>query len=209
MSWWYALTLDLQVFYALGVLATGLLIIQLIMTILGAGHESLDGAPGLPADGLTAADGVGLDHALTGAGPDLEHGSGLGLVSTRSVIAFVAGFGWTGAMARHSGWSMVPTVAVALVVGFALMFMVYWLMRWLYSLRGSGSLDYRNAIGATGTVYVTVPAAGHGSGQIQILVQGRLATVAAANAGPQPIASGRTVKVIQLLTGNTLLVEAL
>ena len=40
-------------------------------------------------------------------------------------------------------------------------------------------------------------------------VQGRLATVAAANAGPQPIASGRTVKVIQLLTGNTLLVEAL
>jgi hypothetical protein len=216
MSWWYALTLDLQVFYALGILATGLLVIQLIMTILGAGHEGVDGAVGMQAgdglagvDGLAGADGMGLGHALPGAGPDLEHASGLGLVSTRSVIAFVAGFGWTGAMARHAGWAMVPSVAAALVVGFALMFMVYWLMRWLYSLRESGSLDYRNAIGATGTVYVTIPAAGLGSGQIQVLVQSRLATVAAANAGPQPIASGRPVKVIRLLAGNTLLVEAL
>jgi hypothetical protein len=198
MSWWNALTIDLQVFYALGALGTGLLIIQLIMTVLGAGH-----------DGLAGADGIAVDHALPDAGAGLEHGSGLGLVSTRSVIAFVAGFGWTGAMARQSGWAMPTSVAAALAVGFGLMFMVFWLMRWLYSLRQSGSLDYRNAIGATGTVYVTIPAAGHGSGQIQVLVQGRLATVAAAGSGPQPIAAGRAVKVVQLLTGNTLLVEAL
>ena len=204
MSWWNALTIDLQAFYALGALGTGLLIIQLIMTVLGAGHDGMGGT-----DGLTGTDGLAMDHVMPDAGANLEHGSGLGLVSTRSVIAFVAGFGWTGAMARHSGWSMLLSVATALVVGFSLMFLVFWLMRWLYSLRGSGSLDYRNAIGATGTVYVTIPAAGQGSGQIQVLVQGRLATVAAASAGPQAIASGRTVKVIQLLTGNTLLVEAL
>lgn len=204
MSWWNALTIDLQVFYALGALGTGLLIIQLIMTVLGAGHDGTAGT-----DGLAGADALTVGHALPDAGANLEHGSGLGLVSTRSVIAFVAGFGWTGAMARHGGWSMLPSVAAALVVGFALMFLVFWLMRWLYSLRESGSLDYRNAVGATGTVYVTVPAAGQGSGQIQVLVQGRLATVAAAGSGPQAIAAGRTVRVVRLLTGNTLLVEAL
>ncbi|HOX25467.1 MAG TPA: hypothetical protein PLL30_12150 [Candidatus Krumholzibacteria bacterium] len=197
MEWWGALTLELQIFYGVGILATVLLVIQLIMNMVGAGDDG---------GGLDLGGG---DHAILDGAPDLEHGSGLGLVSARTVIAFLAGFGWTGALARTGGLGLLPSVLAALVVGFGLMLLIFWLMRGLYSLRQSGTLDYRNAVGAVGTVYVKVPAAGEGTGQIQVVVQGRLATVAAATEGAAAIASGRQVKVVKLLAGNTVLVEAI
>ncbi|MGD9547241.1 MAG: hypothetical protein AB7V45_06760 [Candidatus Krumholzibacteriia bacterium] len=191
LEWYQQLALDLQIFYAFGILATLLLVIQLVMTVFGAGDDAALG------------DFDGLD------GGDPGHGSGLGLLSTRTIVAFLAGFGWTGAMARGGGMALVPSVLVALAVGFVLMLLVFWLMRWLFSLRESGSLDYRNAVGATGKVYVTIPAAGGGTGQIQLVVQGRLATVAASTLRNESIPSGRPVKVTALLGGNILQVETI
>jgi membrane protein implicated in regulation of membrane protease activity len=195
-EWFNALTLDLQIFYGLGCLATLLLVIQLIMTVLGLGED-------VPGDAATVDDGL-LD-----AGGDMEHGDGLSLVSTRTIVAFLAGFGWTGAIALNSGLGLPAAVVVALVVGFVLMLMVFWLMRGLYSLRQSGSLDYHNAVGQSGTVYIKIPAAGSGSGQIQVVVQGRLATVAAQTAAPEEIPSGQQVKVTKVLASNTLQVETI
>ncbi|MBU2501876.1 hypothetical protein KJ682_11165 [bacterium] len=191
LEWYQELALDLQIFYAFGILATLLLVIQLVMTVFGAGEDVA----------------MGDFDALDGA--DAGHGSGLGLLSTRTIVAFLAGFGWTGAMARGGGMALVPSVLVALAVGFVLMLLVFWLMRWLFSLRGSGSLDYRNAVGGNGTVYVTIPAAGGGTGQIQLVVQGRLATVAASTLQTESIPSGRSVKVTALLGGNILQVETI
>ena len=47
MDWWNALALDLQIFYGIGILSTLLLVIQLVMTMMGAdGDAPLDGADG-------------------------------------------------------------------------------------------------------------------------------------------------------------------
>jgi len=194
MEWWNALAGDLQVFYGIGLLASLLLIIQLIMTVLGAdGGADFDAA-----DGVDSFDGV-----------DGDHGDGLGLISTRTIVAFLTGFGWTGAIARGLELNLMVSVLIALVVGFILMLLVFWLMKGLYSLRQSGSLDYHNAIGEVGTVYVGIPPKGEGSGQIQVTVQGRLATVAALSEAPEKIPSGSQVKVVKLLAGNMLQVETL
>lgn len=198
-AWYQELAMDLQIFYAFGILATLLLVIQLIMTVLGAGDDPV----------LAGMDAAGVGHGLLDGSGDMGHGSGLGLLSTRTIVAFLAGFGWTGAMARGGGMALVPSVLVALAVGFVLMLLVFWLMRWLFSLRGSGSLDYRNAVGGSGTVYVTIPAAGGGTGQIQLVVQGRLATVGASTQESESIPSGRPVKVTALLGGNILQVESI
>jgi membrane protein implicated in regulation of membrane protease activity len=207
MDWWNTLAMDLQIFYGVGILATLLLVIQLIMTMLGLGD---DGA----ADGMDAGFGDGADGIMDGGGEamdggDSEHGDGLSLISTRTIVAFLAGFGWTGAMARGGDLGLPLAVVAAVAVGFVLMLMVFWLMRALYSLRQSGSLDYHNAIGEMGTVYVKIPPRGEGSGQIQIVVQGRLATVAAITDSVEPILSGKQVKVIKLQAGNTLQVETI
>jgi NhaP-type Na+/H+ or K+/H+ antiporter len=170
------------------------------MTMMGVdGDAPLDGM-----DGVGVADGLDLS-----GGGDVQHADGLGLVSTRTVVAFLVGFGWTGAIARGGGLSLPVSVLVGLVVGFVLMLVVFWLMRGLYSLRQSGSLDYANAVGEMGTVYVAIPPSGTGTGQIQLVVQGRLATVAATTAAPEKIPSGMQVKVVKLLAGNTLQVETI
>ncbi len=193
MEWWTSLAVDLQIFYGVGILASVLLVVQLIMTLLGLGDEgALDGMDG---DSFDGADG--------------DHGDGLGLISFRTVVAFLTGFGWTGAIARNGDLSRPVAVLAATVVGFMLMLLVFWLMRGLYSLRQSGSLDYRNAVGELGTVYVAIPAGGAGSGQIQIVVQGRLATVAATTEASEKIPSGAQVKVVKMMAGNTLQVETI
>jgi len=200
MEWWNTLALDLQVFYGIGILATLLLVIQLIMTMLGLGDDGV-------AEGMDAGIGDGADGIMDGG--DSEHGDGLSLISTRTIVAFLAGFGWTGAMARGGDLGLPLAVIAAVAVGFVLMLMVFWLMRALYSLRQSGSLDYHNAIGEMGTVYVKIPPRGEGSGQIQLVVQGRLATVAATTESTEPILSGIQVKVVKLQAGNTLQVETI
>jgi NADH:ubiquinone oxidoreductase subunit D len=50
-------------------------------------------------------------------------------------------------------------------------------MRALFSLRSSGTLDYKNAVGKIATVYVTVPPNHNGGGQVEVLIQVRLQTI--------------------------------
>jgi len=199
-QWWEALTLDLHIFYAIGIVSTVVLLIQLLMTVIGVDHDTA-------LEGGGDIDGIDLQAGDVG-GP-VEHASGLHVVSTRTIVAFLAGFGWTGAIARTGGLSIPVAVLVALAVGVMLMLLVYWLMRALYSLRQSGNLDFGNAIGEVGTVYVRVPAAGKGAGQVQVVVQGRLVTAAAVTEDHEPITSGRRIKVTGLLGGNLLKVEAI
>ncbi|MFO7610271.1 MAG: hypothetical protein R6X35_13980 [Candidatus Krumholzibacteriia bacterium] len=196
-EWWGGLDFGLQVFYGIGILASIVLVIQLVLTLFGADG----GDPGFDADLDLGGDG--------GLGDVADHGSGLHILSTRTVIAFLAGFGWTGVIVLQAGKGMASAVLIAVGVGIILMLSVFWLMQGLYSLRQSGSLDYRNAVGQVGTVYVRVPPAGQGTGQIQVLVQGRLATVAAAGRGAEAIAGGEKVRVTGLAGANTLEVEGL
>ncbi len=195
-EWWNGLSFSLQVFHGIGILASVILVIQLILTLVGG-----DGDAGGDFDGdLDTGAADGLDG--------IEHPSGLDILSTRTVIAFLAGFGWTGVVVLQAGRSMTSAVLIAVGVGMLLMISVFWMMRWLFSLRESGTLDYRNAVGQVGTVYVRIPPAGEGTGQVQVLVQGRLATVAAAGRGAEAVASGNKVKVTGLAGSNILEVES-
>ena len=109
---------------------------------------------------------------------------------------------------RDAGGPLPLAIFAGLAVGFALMFSVIYLMRSLTSLGSSGSLDYKNAIGQIGSVYIPIPAKLAGNGQIEVMVQGRLMVVHACTRGEQAFASQAKVKVVDLLDQTTLLVEA-
>jgi len=212
-EWWSQLTLELQIFYGIGISATAILLIQLVLSLFGFGDHG-DAADGVDGGGLDFdhGDDVGMDadigiDADIHDGSDLAHASGLQVLSTRTVIAFMAGFGWTGVVAQKGGLNISFSLLLALVVGLILMWLVFSLMKMLYSMRQSGSLDYRNAIGQIGKVYIGIPAAGEGTGQVEVLVQGRLAVVEARCESSEKIPSGRQVRVKKLLSARTLLVE--
>jgi hypothetical protein len=79
----------------------------------------------------------------------------------------------------------------------------------LYRMQDQGNLNYKNAIGEVGTVYVTIPAAEGGAGQVEVMFQSRVKTVSAYTKAASALSPGKKVKVIDLIGQSTLLVEPL
>jgi hypothetical protein len=82
-------------------------------------------------------------------------------------------------------------------------------MKFLYAFGESGTLDFRNAVGQVGTVYLTVPARRGGPGQVRVIVQGRLKVVQAFTESPTPLPAQSKIKVSGLIDSRTLLVDPL
>ena len=186
-EWWAGLSVEQQVYAAIACIATVLVVVQTLLLFVGD----------LAAAGDADFDGPG------------DHPSGIGLVSTRTVVGFLAGLGWAGVVAAGEGGSPMGTAVVAIVVGLLFAAAIFYLMRFLYDLRHSGTLDYANALGEIGTVYLPIPAAMQGTGRIQVMVQGRLKEIQAQTRDPDRIENRTRVRVVELLDENTLVVEAL
>lgn len=182
--WWHNLILPLQIFYATGILAGIALVLEGLLTLFGFSHSDVADA------GLGQPDQIGV-------------------LSTRTITAFFFGFGWAGVISIEAGFSYLAAIFIASAVGLALLFAIYLLMRALYSLSDQGNLDYKNAIGQVGTVYVTVPPARAGGGQVEILIQGRLHTISCLTAHPTLLSPGSKIKVTGLIDQGTLEVEPL
>jgi hypothetical protein len=82
-------------------------------------------------------------------------------------------------------------------------------MRYMFSLREEGTLDYSNAIGEVGNVYLPIPPKRKGMGQVEVLVQGRMRTVRALTDHDKKLGNRTAVRVKALIDQQTLLVESL
>jgi hypothetical protein len=148
---------------------------------------------GIDADDFDDATGAGEVHVL----------------SVRTVTAFFAGFGWAGVAALQSGASLLRALVVATGVGAVFMGGVLLLMKGLYGMRHSGTIDYANAIGEIGSVYLRIPPAMSSPGQIEVTVQGRLRVVEAFTESETEIPNRARVRVTGLIDRTTLIVEPL
>ena len=181
-AWWATLNEPLRWFYAIAISTSVLLILQLILMMFGIDADDFDDVSG--------------------------HGD-LHILSVRTVTAFFAGFGWAGVAALHAGTSLLKALAIATGVGVAFMGGVLLLMRGLSSMRHSGTLDYSNAIGEIGSVYLRIPPKMSNPGQIEVTVQGRLCVVQAFTHAETEIPNRTRVRVTALMDRNTLIVEPL
>ena len=179
-AWWGSLETSLRIFYAVGIGSAAVLAIQAVMMLFG-----LDG------------DGGDLDSEVGDAS----------ILSVRTVTAFLVGFGWTGVAAIQAGLSVALASIAGLLVGSVFMAAVLFMMRLLYSMGSEGTLDYHNAIGVLGKVYLPIPADMERPGQIEILVQGRLRVVEAMTKEGESIPRHAQVRVLELVDPTTLLVE--
>lgn len=195
--WWSSLSGPLQVFWSIALATSVLLALQLLLMLFGIGDGDGD------VDGDLGGDAADVDGHLDADG----HGdAGLHVVSMRTIVAFFTGFGWGGVAALESGLGVLVATLCALAAGSAFMLGVFGLMRALYSMRASGTVDYRNAIGAIGTVYLPIPAAMAGPGRVEILVQGRLRVVEAFTRTDRVLPNRSRVRVVDLADANTLIV---
>ena len=98
---------------------------------------------------------------------------------------------------------MVTATVAAVLSGIVFMGLVYAAMRLLFSMRDDGTLDYRNAVGVVGRVYVTVPRDRTSSGQVELMLQGRLITATAVTDAPEPLPPDTPVKFLMLKEYHT------
>ena len=202
-EWWEALSLTTQVFYCIATPATLVLLVQTVLLFLGVG-EHADGDMDFSAgvDGDADTDGIFGDGVV-----EIDDGGFdfLSLFTLRGIIAFLVVFGWVGAAMSSAEAPLYLTIPVAFVSGFAMMMVIALLLRAVMRLRSDGILDNRNALGASGRVYLTIPAARTGEGKIQLLLQGVLAEREAVTDEAEPIPTGTEV-VVTSLSGQTVLV---
>ena len=184
IDWWINLEpKGMQTFVTIGLASSTILFIQMIAILVG-------GAFDVP------------DFDL-----DVGEGGATGMFSVRGIGAFFTGFGWTGAAVLAGGHSLTLAIISATVVGVGVLFGFVGMMRWLHSLRSEGTVDYKNAIGQVGSVYVPIPPKRQGIGQIEVLVQGRMAIVRALSDDEEKIGNRAAVQVTGLVDERTLLVE--
>ena len=185
LEWFATLGLPLFIFYGIAIVASLILIVQVGLMIFGLGDD-------LDAD---------MD--------DVGDPGGLHILSLRSLTGFFGGFGWTGAILLGKGSSLVIAIVAGAGVGGVLMLSVAYLMSLLYSLRESGNIDYKDAIGQIGTVYLTIPPDQSGPGKIRVMIDGRLKVVLAYTKSNEQMSGERKVRVVAQLDARTLMVEPL
>jgi len=200
-EWWSSLSSAEQVFYLIAIVATAILVIQLILNLVGlAGHEMDIDTTGV-ADADIPSD-FAVDH------PELvAHPSGLGLISIRTVLAFFVGFGWAGVVMLRTQQSFAVVLLVAAGVGVVFLLVVFYLMAAIFKLSEAGNVDFALAVGQSGTVYIPIPPKGEGVGQIQVVVQGRLREIPAVTDEEAKLSTGTPISVVKLVAGGTMLVR--
>lgn len=224
-DWWNSMDLFEQIMYCVAAPATLILLIQTIMIILGFGH---DGAGVNPSD-TSGIDGFDTDVSIDtdvstdfadGGDPsdintdiDYSDGSSPGDVGTmnfftvQGIITFLCVFGWVGiATYTMSGMAWLAVI-LGLVLGLAAMYGVAKLLWVSKKLAQNGTLNVKNLLGASGTVYLVIPGDGTSRGKVNVSSGERLVEYDAITDGGEALPDGTPVRVIDIRSGNVLVVE--
>ena len=185
-QWWDELNLARQVFYGIGMIAGIMAVILAILAMIGMEHHD-------------AVDAIGSADA----------GDGGGIFSIKPLTGFFLGFGWGGGLALDGGLGMIAAISVAVLSGGVLMAIIVVMFRAIYGMRSDGTMRIEDALHATGTVYITLPASKASGGQVVVSFRGRQETFSALNTSDRAIPSGERVKVVQIIDSRTVLVEPL
>ena len=186
IDYWLNLDPAERTFTGIGIFSSLILSIQMGMVMLG-------GATDMPEAEIA----------------DTGEGGASGIFSIRTIGAFFAGFGWAGAAMLQAGYSTGAATFVATITGSVFLGIVIYLMSYLHSLRQEGTLDYKNAIGNVGNVYLPIPPKRKGMGQVEVMVQGRLRIVQALSDNDKKIGNRVAVRVTETIDEQTILVKPL
>ena len=209
IEWWNSLSIISQVFYCIAIPSTLVLLIQTILLFLGLDDDGADDLSGggdievsadVYGDGIFDADGAEVPEDISGLA-DLK------IFTLRGIIAFFVVFGWVGVSMDSMNISYYVTIPVSVACGVLMMVAIAFLMRAVMRLRNDGNIENRNAVGKSGTVYLTIPASRGGEGKVQVMIQGSYVERNAVTDEAEPIPTGSEIVVIGVSGNSNLVVK--
>jgi len=195
-TWWASLSIAMKILWGVTLTASLIFVIQSILTFIGA--DSGDG--GIDADVDSGFDTEVADATVEG---------GTNLYTFRNFVNFVLGFGWSAILLQDKIHSIPLLLVVSVVIGVGLVTAVMYLFKWLSSMQQSGNINlYKAAVGCTGSVYIPIPGERGGEGKVQISINQSVREYNALTDGT-PLKTGTQVRVVEVLSPETVLVEPL
>ena len=229
-EWWDGLSTVLKVLYCIALPSTLILLIQTLLSLFGmhdggAGFDVSD-TSGIDFDGGGMHGGfdvpadmssVDLSHDLTlghdaSGGHSVDGGnpgdfSSMRMFTLQTIVAFLTVFSWTTIVAMHGGLPAGLAFGIGFALGLIVMFTVAKIVQLSSKLAENGTLDVRNCLGLTGTVYIPIPPKGQGEGKVNVTVQGQLRELSAVTTESDMLKTGTVVRITDL-RGDTVVVEA-
>ena len=209
IAWFESLTAIERFFAYVAIPSTLVLAIQTILLIFGLAGGGGDGADeGFDFDSDGEADfELDLD-------PDIPHGDnvaeaadgGLRLFTVRGFIAFFTVFGWGGLALLRANVPVLPSVLIAAVLGMGSMLVMAVIFKLCMRLQSDGTMRLENAIGQSGSVYLTIPPARQGRGKVEVMVQEQMRELEAVTDDKDPLPTGCEVVVTAISGRSTLVV---
>ena len=176
--------------------------IAIFSTVIFAGLMIMAFAGGSDSHDFDADTGNGDFGTDTGHG-----GHDFQVFSFRNLINFMLGFSWGGIGLYHLIPSKPILIIAALSVGAAMVYIFFQLMRAVVGLGRDQTVLPTEAVGQTGTVYLTIPAKRSGKGKILVSLGGSTREFDAVTDG-ESLANGQTITVTEILEETLMLVEA-
>jgi len=212
-----------RIFAYAAIPSTVLLLVQTILLMTGiAGQQDSGAEMGSDVSGLGSSgggDGADLDYdgaadmpadAAGGeqsgtAGQD-GYDPGLRIFTLRGLIAFFSIGGWTGLVLLRGQANTLVSSLIAVLAGLLAMVILAVLLKLALKLQSDGSMDPRNALGAIGTVYLTVPADRSAKGKVTLLLQEQLRELDAVTDSGTALKTGEMIRVVDVINNDTLVV---
>jgi membrane protein implicated in regulation of membrane protease activity len=177
-----------------------LFILRTIMMLVGGGIDlgDADIDADIDIDGDIHVDG---DHLDTDPDSDFS----FKLLSMQGLTAFFMMFGLVGLTLLKANLPVLLTILGGGIAGSLAVWVISLLFSQMKRLQSDGTLQIENALGKSGSVYLTIPA--KRTGQVQVTVQGALKIFDAASKDGKKIATGEKINVTGTVDNNTLIVE--
>ena len=214
IEWFESLTAFQRFFAYIAIPSTLILAIQTILLVFGLAGGGGEADGDAPDTGF----GDGPDGDLDGDFGDFDgdvdagHGvhdipdAGLRLFTVRGFIAFFTVFGWGGLALLRSGVSAGLSAILAGVMGFCSMLAMAVIFKLCMRLQSDGTMRLPNAIGQSGSVYLTIPPRREGRGKVEVLVQDQMRELDAVTDEGEALPTGCEVVVVAVSGKSTLVV---
>lgn len=185
MEWFSNLELFPKIYWSIALLGSFIFMIIMIITFIGGDTNELD-----------------TDTEIEG-----DTGIGFQFITFKNLIGFFTLFGWSGIACIDAGLSKPVTILISLVCGLIMMSVIAAMFFYMRKLNHSGTLNYNNAIGAVGEVYLTIGANRSSIGKVHVRIQGALRELEAFTDASTDLKSGSVISVKSITQNGILIVE--